>query len=48
MSTIFLLFATLRDCLFHRICFVIEALKYIYMSSASLPRISGALVNCKT
>jgi len=47
MSTILLLFATLRDWQFHRICFVIEALKYIYTSSASLPRISGGLVNCK-
>jgi len=41
MSTIFLLFATLRVWQFHRICFFIEALKYIYTSSASLPRISG-------
>jgi len=41
MSIIFLLFATLRDWQFHRICFVSETLEYIYTSSASLPRISG-------
>jgi len=37
----FLIFATLRDLQFHRICFVTEALKYIYTSAASVPRISG-------
>jgi len=41
MSTIFLLFATIRDWQFHRIYIVIEALQYIHTSSASRPRISG-------
>jgi len=37
----FLIFATLRDLQFHRICFVTGVLKYIYTSVAPVPRISG-------
>jgi len=37
----FLIFATLRDLQFHRICLVTGALKYIYTSAAPVPRISG-------
>jgi len=37
----FLMFATLRDLQFHRICFVTAASKYIYMSAAPVPRIFG-------
>jgi len=37
----FLIFATLRDLQFHRICFVTGALEYMYTSAAPVPRISG-------
>jgi len=43
----FLIFATLRDLQFHRICLVTEALKYMYTSKAPVPRISGKLASCK-
>ena len=43
----FLIFATLRDLQFHRICLVTGALKYIYTSAAPAPRISGKLASCK-
>jgi len=43
----FLIFATLRDLQFHRICFVTAALNYIYTSAAPVPRISGKLASCK-
>jgi hypothetical protein len=43
----FLIFATLRDLQFHRLCFVTEALKYMYTSAAPVPRTSGKLASCK-
>jgi len=43
----FLIFATLRDLQFYRICFVTGALKYIYTSAVPVPRISGILASCK-
>jgi len=43
----FLIFATLRDLQFHRICFVTGPLKYIYMSAVPVPRIFGKLASCK-